>query len=113
MIPHRYGSSSQLFGSTRMHKLVLLAPFVFTVCLSAPARAGIVTTNPDLPPLTGQYVTPGTFATYATAIGTIVISDMEITPTTLNSRVPSGADEIENFNVTFTGAGTLGLDTVP
>ena len=68
--------------------------------LASAAIGGVVTTNPNLPPDTGFYLTPAdVHAMYSGAGLEFVLSNIRHTPfanTTI--RTPQGPDELENFD---------------
>ncbi|MFI5378505.1 MAG: PEP-CTERM sorting domain-containing protein [Tepidisphaerales bacterium] len=83
--------------------------------LTGSAGAGLITTDPSLPPPAGVYASgAGGQITYnVPGFGPIVLSDISLTGFTgiVHTNVPP--DEREQYNATLTGTATAGASTFP
>lgn len=83
---------------------------VALLLLTSPARAVLITGDPNLPPA-GQYVSPNEFHTYLAA-GIKIDNPSHIPLTGTSVRTPQGSNELEQFDSSFTGD-LLTLSNVP
>ncbi len=95
--------------------LCLTALAVFTH-LGSPARAAVVVTSPDFPPIGESFIaTPGSVLTFFGGGGlTITVSNLILRVDSLIVRSHIGPDETDNFNATLLGDLSVnGSPTVP
>lgn len=97
----------------RLSSTLALTACLAVVCLATTARATVLTPDPSLPPFNGRYQGSGLFATYNGPGLTIALSDLVLTPLSLNSRTPSGPNELENFNVSLLGSAIFNGSPLP
>ena len=88
----------------------LLCSAALALSASPPARADIVTADPSLPPASGEYRTAAdVHASYGG--GAVVITDIRHFGFTNVSRIPLGADELEQFDSVLQGVVTVPVST--
>jgi len=75
-----------------------------TLALASPASATLITTDPSLPPVEGEYRTPAdVHAEYAVGSNTVTLETISHFGFTNIERLEIGFDEIEQFDSTVTG----------
>jgi hypothetical protein len=87
------------------HQVLSFSLCIAVALASSQAVGGVVTNNPNLPPLGVPYITPNSlFATYGgPPFLQIVLSNMEFTPFASNPPSYVGPDETDNFFADFNG----------
>jgi len=71
------------------------------------AKASLITSDPGIPPLGGEYTSPTVvLETYTSPDWTIILQDVHLGGFTEVVRTEVGTDELESFDATLTGLGT-------
>jgi hypothetical protein len=102
---------------SRSNRSIVLAALVAAWVPLSSRAAGLVTSDPSLPPVGGKYLTPdAVHATYSGPGLLVVLQKPEHVPFAVSHRGPSptGTDEIEDFDSTLQGTGSVnGSPAVP
>jgi hypothetical protein len=93
---------------SRSNRFIVLAALVAAWVPLAAQAAGLVTSDPSLPPVGGKYLTPdAVHATYSGPGLLVVLQKPEHVPFAGHTSATPGGDEIEDFPSTLTGTGTV------
>ncbi len=97
-----------------MKKFATITAFTVAVLISAgPAFAGVIISNPGLPPTDGDPLLGYTGPSSAVFSGSVAATDIFFSQFVNIDRFPDGPDEIQNYFATFTLTMDAGTGPIP